>query len=430
MSKCMKNLLTMVGIIVIGSFLVFLYDCIVGLSDFAGRFNPGLTPWVFWILFVATAGSLGWLLATAFFRPRPMLVYANPTREELEGFQRELARRLRRNWYLKEQGVLVADEKDLKAGLHVLQDKANEEIRAAARRVFIGTAVSQNGRLDSLVVLFLISRLVWRISKLYNQRPHYRELINLYVNIAVTSFLAGSIEEFGIEEYVRELMGPLVAGSAIGAVPGAEAIAGAVTTSILSGSTNSLLTMRCGIVARNYMSLDLGERGMMRRSATVEAGKMFVTISAETVTHVTKLLVKGSSGAILAGTRKTVKGMGSKVSSAAGSVGSGAKNVGRGVKDAARAVVREAGQSAKGVKQDIGSAAEEVKRAAGQAGDNLRSVGRRSAAAVRSMKGKVGQASGAVLGKFRAASSDSGQTDSVSNRLRSLFGKKRRKDSE
>lgn len=368
----MKNFLTLVGIIVVGAFLVFVYDCIVGLSEFAGRLSPGLVPWVFWGVLLPTAGSLGWWVAVALMRPKPIMVHADPTEEEMAGFRRQLIKRLGRNRILRDAGITVTDETGLEIGLNVLHDRADEEIRSTAKRVFIGTAVSQNGRLDALVVLFLISRLVWRISKLYDQRPHHRELMNLYANIAATAFLAGTLDEFGIEDTVHELVGPLMAGSALGAVPGAEAVAGTITASIMSGSTNCLLAMRCGIVARNYMSLDLDTKGQMRRNATLEAVKMFMTISAETVTQVTRLLVKSSSKAVKKNATKAAKSMGGAVAGAAGSVGNGAKSVGKGVRNSAQKV----GQGAKNSARKIGDGARESARKVGEgAKESARKLG-------------------------------------------------------
>ncbi|MGL1861065.1 MAG: hypothetical protein OCC46_00915 [Pseudodesulfovibrio sp.] len=365
MSKQMKNFLTLVSLIIVGSFLAFLYNCITGLADFSARINPALAPWVFWILFLSVAGMLTYLATLAFMRPKPMMVYADPSNEDLANFKQELVRRLKKNRHLKESGVAVKTEADLETGLAALKETADEEILATARRVFVGTAVSQNGRLDTLVVLYLITRLTWRIAKLYNQRPHHRELINLYANIAATSFLAGSIEEFGIEEYIRELMGPLVGGSAIGAVPGAQAIASTITASVLTGSTNSLLALRCGVVARDYVSLNLDAKGAMRRSATIEASKMFVSMSAETVTYVTKALVKGSAGAVKSGTAKAVKGVGSTITGTADIVGSGAKSVGRGIKGTAQSVVH-----------GVDTAKDVAKNVAGRTLDKAKVIGR------------------------------------------------------
>ena len=406
MSKYMKNFISLVGLIIVGSFLAFVYSCIDGLASFSARLNPAFEPWVFWVLFLAVAGMLLWMAAVAFMRPRPMMVYADPSEEDLVRFRQELVVRLRRNRHLRDAEVVINGAGDLGAGLAVLNDLADEEIRATAKRVFIGTAISQNGRLDTLVVLFLITRLTWRVARIYNQRPHYRELINLYANIAATSFLAGSIEEFGIEEYVRELMGPLVGGSAIGAVPGAQAIAGTITASVLTGSTNCLLALRCGIVARDYVSLNLDAKGRMRRSATVEASRMFVSMSAETVTYVTRALVRGTAGAVKSGSAQAVRGVGRTVSGTAGAVGNGARKVGQGVKESARSVSRGAGRG-------VGA----VRDAAGKAASGAVAAGRR----VSTVPGAVaGKAAAAVSRVDRLVESGKGTARDVLDRLRQL----------
>lgn len=392
MPKYMKNFITLASLIIIGSFLAFLYNCIVGLADFAGRFNPVLEPWVFWALFLSVAGMLGWMGAMAFMRPKPMMVYADPSDEDRAVFRRELFRRLKKNRLLRDAEVVINDEADMNAGLAYLKEKADEEIQATAKRVFIGTAVSQNGRLDSLVVLFLITRLSWRIAKIYNQRPHHRELINLFANIGATTFLAGSIEEFGIEEYVAELMGPLVGGSAIGAVPGAQAIAGTITSSVLTGTTNCLLALRCGIVARDYMSLNLDSKGAMRRLATVEAAKVFMTMSAETVTYVTKALVKGTAGAVKSGSVRTAKGVGETITGTADAVGSGARKVGRGVKGAADAVgdgAKRVGESVKDTAGAVGEGAKMVRQRVKDTADAIKDGAAKGVQAARRMASKA-----------------------------------------
>ena len=96
MSKQMKNFLTVAGIIILAAFLAFLYNCVSGLADFAGRINPALAPWVFWGLLSAVLASLAWWGSLVLVRPKPLLVHADPTPEEMDGFRRELVKRLSR----------------------------------------------------------------------------------------------------------------------------------------------------------------------------------------------------------------------------------------------------------------------------------------------------------------------------------------------
>ena len=389
MSKYIKNILTLIGAIIIASFLVFLYNCIISLASFSAQVNPALEPWVFWTLFASVTAGLAWVVISMLMRPRPLLIYASPSEHDLAKFRQQLLKRLKKNKHLKDANIKVENEKDLEPALAALENKANEEIRTTAKRVFIGSAVAQNGRLDTLVVLALVIRLAWRISKLYNQRPHPREMMNLYANIAVTSFIAGSVEDLGIDDYVGELMAPLLSGSAIGAVPGAQAIASTITSSVLTGSTNCLLALRCGIVARNYMSLKLDESGSMRRNATVEASGIFVTMSGETVTFVTKQLVKGASNAMKKSTGKVTQSVGTAVSGAAESVSSGTRNAGKSVKQGAESIMSGMSDGVSRMASTTRQTAEIVSEAGKASAKNIGNASRTSARKISETMGKM-----------------------------------------
>lgn len=396
MSKQLKNFLTLAGLIIIGSFLAFLYSCIDGLALFAGRINSAAEPWVFWILFISVAGFIGWMVLSTLMKPKPMLVHANPTEEELAKFRKQLLARLKKNRVLRDEEVVINDENDLSTALAILKEKADEEIRTTSKRVFIGTAISQNGRLDVLVVLYLVTRMSLRIAKLYNQRPHYRELVNLYANVAITSFVAGSIEDLGVEEHVTQVMAPLLGGSAIGAVPGAQAIAGTITNSVLTGSTNCLLALRCGILARDFMSLNLDANGSMRRNATAEAAKIFVSMSGETVVYVTKALVKGAKSAVKTGSSKTVKTVSDTVTGTAEVVGSGARKVGQGTRKTVESMGRGVRGAADAVSDGAKSAGRGVKGAAGAVSDGAKKVGHEVKAKAKTVKQGVSKSADSV----------------------------------
>ena len=409
MPKHLKHLVTFAAVIIIGSFLVFLYNCIVGLSGFAGRINPALEPWLFWTLSAVAGGLVLWSMAVAFMRPRPMMVHENPTEKEMEDFRRILLGRLRKNKYLRDAEVVINDASEMDHALAYLKEKADEEIRSTAKRVFISTAISQNGRLDVLVVLYLITRLNWRIAKLYNQRPHYRELMNLYANVAITAFVAGSLEDLGLEDHVTELMGPLVGGSAIGAVPGAQAISSTITNSVLTGSANGLMTLRCGILARNYMSLNLDSKGSMRRNATMEASRMFVSMSAETVTYVTRKLVKGTTGAMKSGSARAVRGVTGTVTGTAEAVGSGVRKVGQGVKSSASAVgetVRSVGDRSK---QSVRKVSDRSKQSVRKVSDGTRQAVNSTTGAVKSAVSSIGKQAKETVSSVKEGTRKSGQ---------------------
>ena len=128
---------------------------------------------------------------------------------------------------------------------------ADKVVQDTANNVFVGTAVMQNGRLDGLIVLVAQLRMVWQIAKIYYQRPSPRQMLYLYSNVGTTVFLADSIQQINF----MELAAPLVASvipSLKGAIPGLQGIATLMVNSIANGSANAFLTLRVGIVTRQY----------------------------------------------------------------------------------------------------------------------------------------------------------------------------------
>lgn len=301
-TKIILYLLSGVIAIALGSLLL---SGIRVLADIAGYIDPTYVPVVFWTFTIAGCGLLGYTALTLFIFPKPLLLPEDPSEEQIQEYRRAYVDRLQRNPFLKSQKISCKTEQEIENSITALEAEANRLIDESAKRVFIGTATAQNGRLDTLIVFALITHLIYKITKLYAQRPHVNDLITLYKNVAATAFFAGAMEDIVVEEYTQQIVGPLVATSVMGSIPGAQAVASVVTSSILDGSMNSLLTMRCGIIARNYMSIytdkDLMSRKELRRSATREAAAMFMRTSGDTIATVAQLLISGASKTVKRG---------------------------------------------------------------------------------------------------------------------------------
>lgn len=393
-------------------FFLYVLGALRILADLAANLHPALYGWCMALGILAVAGGV-WFLAAPFFRPQALSLPRNPSQEDLRNFRRELCLRLRQNSELAKAGIVlhrtsvhtstetqnkneysdkggtaehraettVADnseprneantaqdpeyyarecgfaDEDVQHALQFLHKKANDEVRQTAKYVFISSALSQNGRLDSLLVFCLLARLIWRLSALYNQRPSYNELTTLYSNVIITSFFAASIEDFGVEEVIGGIITPAMASSSIGALPGAEAIAATLTTSLIDGSTNALLTLRVGFIARNYLSGAIIPGTSIRRNATIEALSVLADITGDSVK---RIIVKAgcAAGSVLG------EKMASAFSRAATAAKEGAKAsanaVGEGAKagaDAAKTGVESIGNAAKAGIKAVHSAA-------------------------------------------------------------------------
>jgi hypothetical protein len=203
----------------------------------------------------------------------------NKESPEFQVFLQRMKKRLGKNAYLEGKELSLENKTDIEEALKTLDNRANELIKASSHTVFLTTAISQNGRLDALVVLIAQTRLIWRISHIYNQRPSIRELVNLYANVAVTTFLVSEIEDIDISAHVEPVIKSVLGGAVTGAIPGVNVIAGLVTNSIFEGTANAFLMLRVGIIARKYYtSMSRTKRGALRRSASLEAASMLGNI--------------------------------------------------------------------------------------------------------------------------------------------------------
>lgn len=320
------------------------------IADVFAYIDPTYVPVVFWSLTVLGLGLLSYAGLSLFVFPKPLIIPQDPTEEQIQEYRCAYVERLQRNPFLKTQQAPCKTEQEIKDGIAALETEANRLIEETSKRVFIGTATAQNGRLDTLIVFALITHLIYKITKLYAQRPHMSDLATLYKNVAATAFFAGAIEDIVVEEYTQQIVGPLVATSVMGSVPGAQSVASVVTSSILDGSMNSLLTMRCGIIARDYMSIytddDLLSKKEIRRSATREAAAMFMRTSGDTISTVAQLLISGAS--------KTVKRSMAKAWDAVRNIGPSSKSS----TDESTEECRDASEPAKEKKQILRSARE------------------------------------------------------------------------
>jgi hypothetical protein len=174
--------------------------------------------------------------------------------------------------------------------------------------VFVSTAISQNGRLDALMVLAAQTRMVWRVAHVYYQRPSLREMIQLYANIGATIFLVSELEDLDISEQIEPVIESALAGSLAGAVPGATVVATLLTQSILDGTANAFLTLRIGVICQRYCaSLVTFNRKAVRRLASVAAAAMLGSIVSDSAAVVTKAILNAAKRAG-AGTVQSVGG--------------------------------------------------------------------------------------------------------------------------
>lgn len=312
-----------------------------------------LAPGWGWLAFVSLlaleTGAVLWLGLAWFSRAPRLVLRDDPTEAERQAFARELERRLKKNPHVRAAGLRATDEHFLEKALDVLDARAGEEIRNSAKRVFLGTALSQNGRLDALIMFVSLARMVWRVSGIYNQRPTPAELWSVYSTVSSATFISFSIEALDIPRTITESMNELLPAvtpvMAASSVPLMGPMMQQCTTAVIDGAANCLLAIRAGVVTRSaFRFAALGREEARQQACVREAGTMLAEISRETV------------GAIVEAFRKQLvnlpASMGQKISETVGTVADSALEKTRG---AAQSVARGGTAVAEAVSSGAGA---------------------------------------------------------------------------
>lgn len=161
----------------------------------------------------------------------------------------------------------------------------NRRIIEWAKSVFMITAISQNGKLDTVSVLYMNYKMIEDVVIASGFRPTRQQLFRQYVNILVTSLMTfvasevfkdmGSVAPFesladqssdaasdidlsdaavdGADVDPDDIGDTVSGGTGFLSILSGMKIPGVVIGSICDGIVNSLMTLRIGYVTRNYL---------------------------------------------------------------------------------------------------------------------------------------------------------------------------------
>lgn len=305
MSPIIKKLALLASLVILLLFVIFVINETVQVVELAERVSPALGVVVLWTLLVVYA-VLVIIPVFLFLRlPRSLVPPKSDASPEFDVFLNQLRKRLSSNPHLK--GLALSNREEIEKALAVLGGKADAIIQQAALNVFISTAISQSGRLDTFLVVSVQSRMVWQIARLYYQRPTLRDLIRLYANVVVTAFVAGELDDIDISQQVEPIMSSALGTVAL-SIPGLRVAGSILVNSVITGAANAFLTLRVGIVAKRYCgSLILAEKRTVRRLATAEAARLLGSIVRQGSTRLSRVLWETSKGKV-SGTVGGMKG--------------------------------------------------------------------------------------------------------------------------
>ena len=341
---------------------------------------PGAGIWICLGLVVAELLALFWLYRALFARQAKLVLRHEASEEERQVFLAEMRRRLARNSHVKAAGLEPEDPNFMEQALAMLDACAEKEIRSGGKKVFLGTALAQNGRLDALIVFFALCRMVWRISAVYNQRPTPREIWSVYSTVSSATFVAFSIEALNIPQTIADAVSELVPSvtpaMAASSVPFVGAAMHVFTTSLIDGAANSLLAVRAGVITRRAYRYAMygGEENL--RSATVrETGAILLDITQESVGAIIKTLKKEFQDLSLNSGKKLVDNVGRVTATVTSTVADAAAGTADVVSDGAQTVADCGKATMEAVVTGMQKVSETVCNGADALGDTARQAG-------------------------------------------------------
>ena len=219
MNRTFKKIALSASILILLLFSLFVINQTSQVVQLAEKVSPSFGNFVFWTLLLVYA-VLILIPVFLFFRlPRSLMPPKSEDSPEFDAYFTLLKKRLASNPQLK--GLELSDRQQVDEALAILAEKSDKIIQQTASTVFISTAISQSGRLDAFLVLSAQSRMVWRIARLYYQRPTLRDIIQLYANVAGTAFLASEFEDVDISEQVEPVLSSTL-GALVVTIPGVQ----------------------------------------------------------------------------------------------------------------------------------------------------------------------------------------------------------------
>lgn len=221
---------------------------IVQAASLAGRLSPGLAPWVGWGLTALVAGAIAVAVASL-LGSRPLAPPAASDSDAVDRYVRRLKSRLRANPACA--GMPLATRDDVERALRALDATAEARVESFSRGVFMSTAVSQHGGLETLMTVGAQLRLVDEVACIYWGRVTLRERLLLWRYVWSTKAILTEVEGVGILEEARPVLGTVV-GTALGAVPGLQVASHLFVDILLRGGGNALFSLRVGHVAMRW----------------------------------------------------------------------------------------------------------------------------------------------------------------------------------
>jgi len=328
MIKNLKKILYPLGIVVITVFVIIIINQLVSLYQNLALIHPILAIVGTALIGIILIGLL--LVPVVLISKLPAPLPFPDDDADLEKYKKAFKERLAKHPIATTNQLDPHNDEHLHQIHQKLTEKADKIIFDTASAVFVSTAISQNGKLDAFTVLAAQVRLIWMVAHVYWQRPSIRNLRQLYSNVAINAMAASTLEQIDISQQIQPIISAILKspGKHIPVVGNAAHI---ITDSIMEGTVNAFLSLRVGVLTKNFCFPEAKSITEMKSNSFLEASLLLKTLVVKSSKKVVEGIFKAGKNASVQTFRTSYDAVGKAVNSAksgiSGIFGGGSKSV-------------------------------------------------------------------------------------------------------
>lgn len=282
--------------------LLFIINQFLGFYDLLYRIHPYLAIGLTLLVGIIILYLIARLVYLWFSGSKAIVLSENPSQEEYENYLQATLALLRKNKSLRDFDF---DNEDLSNADKVsiafkeLDRLTFPYIRSTANQIFLSTAISQNGALDSILILVSLLKMIWKLANVYQTRPSIKSICKLYLQVGSVIFMARSIEDSDLlEEQMEIIIASVLGDSLLSTIPGFKSVSNLIISSIMEGSVNALLTLRVGAISQAYLGMEAPQtKSFIKKHASLLSLKYLGSIVRDNSKVVVKTMAKGAKNA-------------------------------------------------------------------------------------------------------------------------------------
>ncbi|MBF7096049.1 YcjF family protein [Alkalibacter mobilis] len=279
-----SRILSIVGIfILVMLFLSFLNDVL----ELGERFF-NIHPYAAWVFYLFLAGFMIWGISVPvrWMLKAPVNDYAElfrdkePERKDLQKIKASLVKDRE-----KSMAMEVLDDSAYKGKLiEILKERektADDTIVQASLLTLLTTAISPNGFIDVLAIIYYNFKMIDTIVRAFGVRPSLLNILRITKNIFLTAFVVNQLEELEINEYIEEMVDSL-------SDVAAGKLLSKTVDSLIQGVLAAFVTLKIGYAAKAVLidpssTKEYGFRRSIRKKARYTLVKNVMPRSAAAV---------------------------------------------------------------------------------------------------------------------------------------------------